>query len=119
MALFPCFVGQHRYNGPQQSAYLGASNGGRNERLKKRLCPVHLAELVNWADQELQEIDVNAPPDPNLQGDQQCFKGHPNGAVDWALYVNVYPLKSEPRVWFGNSCQEHINLFLNEMGLTP
>jgi len=119
MAMFPCSVGNHRYQGPQQSAYLGAINGGRSERVKKRLCPQHLEDLVAFSNEHLQEIDVNSPPLPNVSGDRQCFQCAGTGVLSWALFVNIYPLKAEPRAWYGNSCAEHVNLFLNEMGLVP
>jgi len=119
MAMFPCSEGNHRYQGPQQSAYLGATNGGRNERVKKRLCTPHLAATVDWADELLQEIDVNAPPSPDFNGTSRtCFRCKADGA-EWMLYVNVYPLKAEPRVWFGSSCAKDVHEFLAEMGLVP
>ena len=56
MALFPCVVGNHKYQGPQQSAYLAALNGSFAARSKLRLCPVHIGELGSW----LEEIGAYA-----------------------------------------------------------
>lgn len=119
MAMFPCSVGNHRYQGPQQSAYLGASSGSRNERLKRRLCPMHIEELVEWANDRFVEIDVNAPPQPGADdGQHVCFRCSA-AVTDWMLYVNVYPNKSEPRVWFGNACAYDVNEFFKKMDLVP
>lgn len=119
MAMFPCSVGNHRYQGPQQSAYLGASSGNRNERQKRRLCPAHVNSLVDWADELFEEIDVNAPPQPGADDNRRaCFRCS-TGAADWMLYVNVYPTKAEPRVWFGNACAADVNEFLAVMDLVP
>lgn len=119
MAMFPCTVGLHRYQGPQQSAYLGAVNGGRSERVKQRLCPEHLVELVNWADEHLDEIDIMAPPSAgDLTRDRKCFDCA-DTTTSWALFCNIYALKQEPRVWYGSSCLNCVNGFLNHMGLTP
>jgi|SoiMetStandDraft_5_1073268.scaffolds.fasta_scaffold190464_1 hypothetical protein len=119
MAMFPCSVGNHRYQGPQQSAYLGAVNGTRTERVKKRLCPQHAQGLIAVADELLEELDVNAPPSSNPDAaSQRCFRCS-GDAPDWALFVNIYPLKQEPRVWFGKSCAADINEFLAVMDLVP
>jgi len=119
MAMFPCSVGNHRYQGPQQSAYLGAVNGTTSERVKKRLCPEHTASLIDVADQLLEEMDVNAPPSGSgLSPTRFCFRCKAEGN-SWALFINIYPLKQEPRVWFGSACATDINEFLGVMGLVP
>lgn len=58
MAMFPCDVGAHRYNGTQQTIYPALSDGANTQRRKLRLCPRHFTELVEKLEHSAQRAQL-------------------------------------------------------------
>lgn len=111
MALFPCIVGNHKYPGPQQSAYLAALNGSFAARSKLRLCPEHLDAIGSWCEQHLQLIAVGEKMVvEGLEPDLGCFECKGQGAK-WQLFSNVFKRGNPQMDYYGQACDEHLPAF--------
>lgn len=117
MALFPCVVNNHKYSGPQQSAYCAALNGSFAARSKLRLCPEHLNDLGIWLEQNLKLVAIGEKMvDEAWKDADTCYECH-STEIPWQLFANVYK-RGEPQMdYYGASCKDHLGAFQLETRL--
>lgn len=119
MALFPCAIGQHRYTGPQSSAYFGITSGIDTERWKQRLCKPHLSRLLNWAGENLTLVGIGEVS----QAEENAFQAscwRCNASVNtWSVFLTLYERGEEPRSYFAASCTGHLAEFTQEASGGP
>jgi hypothetical protein len=111
MALFPCIVGNHKYAGPQQSAYLAALNGTFAARSKQRLCPQHLDELGAYLENKLVLIARdNTMVSETVMDLDHCYQC-PSQDTPWQLFANVFR-RGQPQLdYYAKSCTSHLEEF--------
>jgi len=117
VALFPCVVGNHKYAGPQQSAYCAALNGSFAARSKLRLCPEHVEQLGQWMNSNLKLIAIGEKMvDEAWKGADVCYSCS-SSEIPWQLFCNLYR-RGEPQLdFYGASCTEHLPAFQTEARL--
>ena len=117
MALFPCVVGNHKYAGPQQSAYCAALNGSFAARSKLRLCPEHVEELGQWLNEHLKLIAIGEKMvEDTWVGADRCYECQGTD-IKWQLFANLYR-RGEPQLdFYGASCPSHIDPYIQQTRL--
>jgi len=96
VAVFPCDWANHRYPGPQRSAYVVSAFGTDIETSKLRLCSRHYTEFANTASAVLAHVDEDSQPDSTCA---KCGKDK-----QFAIYVKLFDLKQEPDYFATDVC---------------
>jgi hypothetical protein len=96
MALFPCYMGQHRYRGPACHFYPAVVLGGRANRQHQRVCPDHLEQLLDTL--SAYEIETDEATTTWTEMTFLCWScGKPVEQDPAQIFVTAYPRNEERR----------------------
>ena len=110
MAIYPCSRGQHRYSGPQRSAYVTSMHGALSTTHKLRFCESHFAEMHEYASDKFNEVTALSTASDRCErcGDQ----------VDSILSVRLYDLNKAEEQFVLDLCGPCTAAFTNEMQIS-
>lgn len=96
MAVFPCTLVDHRYPGPQRSAYITLNEGVSMQTRKHRLCKRHFDQFCEAVASRLAYVDGESQSSMVCEG---CGSGRTT-----SCYVTLYDQGEEPAAWAGDFC---------------
>lgn len=104
MALFPCDVCKRRYVGAGNSAYIGWMAGSYSERVRFRLCPLHIKGLAELCELTMICVQVG----DQLVGEEtalprDCGRCELEPATV-TYFANLYSRLEEPHVYAAVRC---------------
>lgn len=104
MAIFPCSVLGHHYEGKQRTVYPAVLYASDAERKKWRLCGTHFDLLMIWA-----RAYMHSPEDGvDEQRCAQCGDKQPT----FPVFLTVYDLGAEREDFFASLCGKDANTLL-------
>jgi hypothetical protein len=102
MAAYPCSIGNHRYAGPQRSAYITTLDGSKPITCKQRLCRAHLEDLEQTCMNLLNDVSDDG------QMSMLCEFRDCGKARETTLFVKVYAENGdEPTEYAADFCRQH------------
>lgn len=111
MALYPCDFHNHRYSGPQRTAYPAIVDGTSAQRRKMRLCKPHFDDLVALCETFM--FDSDHPDIPN------CCSRCNDPAPHHAMYITLYDHSTERRDLYAPLCEAHAVGLQEMLKMTP
>lgn len=101
MAVYPCDLSPHRYPQAQQSIYYTLVQGDLVATYKQRLCPKHFRDSASYIQEKMAMVDDDSQISKHCEW---C-----DGDRDGAVYVKVFPAKSEMQQFALDLCQPHLS----------
>jgi len=116
MAMYPCDVKNHRYNGPQQTIYPAIVTGNASTRRKLRLCPGHFEHLEDT----LETKANNAQMDFDSKDHTRCIVCQQDVTdSEFQFFATVYAKGQERRDFWAVLHESCAAACMEDWGLEP